>query len=199
MRIAQLEIFNLDDLDASSREVARSEWRENHLDYDLWDCTVDDAKEIAALMGIDISNVYFSGFRSQGDGACFEGEYTYRKGATTAVKAYAPKDATLHRIAADLQEAQRKAFYRLSASVSHTGRYSHKYCTTITVYDGRDGYGLHAAADEHDGIAKALRDFMRWVYRQLEAEHSWQMADEQIDESIRSSGVEFTEDGQLYP
>ena len=47
---------------------------------DWYESTFDDAKAIGALMGMDIDGIYFSGFCSQGDGACFEAGLSYRKG-----------------------------------------------------------------------------------------------------------------------
>jgi hypothetical protein len=44
-------------------------------------------------------------------------------------------------------------------------------------------------------IDQCMRDFADWIYKQLEAEHNYQMSDEQIDESIKCNEVEFSEDG----
>ena len=51
--------------------------------------------------------IWFSGFWSQGDGASWEGDYAYRKSATADLRAYAPQDRTLHRIADALRAVQR--------------------------------------------------------------------------------------------
>jgi hypothetical protein len=42
-----------------------------HLDW--WDGVYDCFKTDMADIGIDVDRMYFSGFYSQGDGACFEG------------------------------------------------------------------------------------------------------------------------------
>ena len=139
--------------------------------FDDWhESTIEDAKEIGKILGIDIDNVYFSGFWSQGDGACFTGSYSYAKGATKAIRQYAPLDKELHRIADDLQELQRKHFYGLSTTVTHSGHYSHEYCTQFSTYD-RDEY---ADADTDEALIEILRDYMRWIYRNLEREYEYQ-------------------------
>jgi hypothetical protein len=44
-----------------------------NVQYDWWDCVYDDFKTDMAEKGVYVDNIYFSGFWSQGDGACFEG------------------------------------------------------------------------------------------------------------------------------
>ena len=60
--------------------------------------------------------IWFSGFWSQGDGACFEGRYAYAPRASLRIRDYAPRDTELHRIADALQALQRLNFYQLTAS-----------------------------------------------------------------------------------
>lgn len=147
-------------------------------------------------MGIDIDKIYYSGFSSQGDGACFTGAYSYKKGAVNAVKEYAPTDETLHDIARDLQLVQKKHFYGLSASVSHRGHYQHENCTDISVdYDAPNYQGM--SEDAEDAICEALRDFMRWIYHRLETEYDWLTSDDQVKEAIAANEYEFTEEGEL--
>ena len=145
-------------------------------DYDWYDSTFDDAKTIGALMGFDIDDIYFSGFSSQGDGACFTGRLHYRKGAVAAVKAYAPLDLKLHAIAAAWQEANANEFYRISGTVKHSGRYSHENCTSFDFEDSRRCYGWTQTGFDESSFIEPARDFMRWIYRQLETESEYQYA-----------------------
>ena len=81
--------------------------------------------------------IFFSGFWSQGDGACFEGHYSYAAGAAAAIRAHAPLDVDLHAIADALGAMQRRNFYQLRADIRHHGRYNHEHSMTIAVK--RDG------------------------------------------------------------
>src|SRR3546814_8987198 len=93
--------------------------------------------------------IWFSGCWSQGDGACFEGDYSYAKGALATIRRYAPKDVALHRIADALGSIQRRNFYQLSARISHRGRYYHEYSMDIVVErDSPVVQALTAADDE---------------------------------------------------
>ena len=71
--VKHTDVYKFSELDKSAKETAMQNWREGHLDYEWWDFVFEDATEIGKLMGIDIDQIYFSGFASQGDGACFEG------------------------------------------------------------------------------------------------------------------------------
>lgn len=185
--------YTFDELDDSAKEAAREWWRQHCLDYEWWDGVFDLVKEAGECLGIDVDRIYFSGFGSQGDGACFEGTYSYRKGWCEALKKKFGGDllAELEKIGFALQAAQAPAFYKLSANVSHSGHYMHSGCTYISV-DHADRY---ATDDEEEEIKEALRDFMDWTYHRLEAEYDWLMSDEQVDEAILANGYEFTEDG----
>ena len=125
--------YKYEELSATAKEVARDEYRENGLDYDWYDCTLSDAKEIASFMGIEIEDIYFSGFSSQGDGACFTGYYRYKSGSAKAVRSHAPIDSKLNKIADDLIKVQARDFYQLTARVTHWGHYNHSGCTHIEV------------------------------------------------------------------
>jgi hypothetical protein len=46
-------------------------------------------------------------------------------------------------------------------------------------------------------VPELLRDYMRWIYRQLESAYEFHMSDESVDESIRINGYEFDENGRL--
>ena len=48
----------------------------------------------------------------------------------------------------------------------------------------------------HDTVTEALRDFADWIYRQLEAEYEWRMANEQVDDAITANEYTFDENGR---
>lgn len=47
--------------------------REINVDYDWWDCTYDDFRNDMEAVGIEVKDMNFTGFCSQGDGASFTG------------------------------------------------------------------------------------------------------------------------------
>jgi hypothetical protein len=207
-RTIETTVYSFEELSDEAKETAREWYRQGALEYDWSEFVIEDAANIAGLFGLDLKqrpvklmngdtryepSVYFSGFSSQGDGACFEGQYYYKKGALKAVKDYAPTDEKLHRIVKDLQSIQRRHFYRLTAAIEHYGRYYHSGCMTGNVYINGD----YADNDTHEAVWECFRDFADWIYRRLEAEHDYILSDEQVDESIACNEYEFDEDGNI--
>lgn len=210
-RTTEKTVYKFNELNDFAKERARSWWREcENQDPDFAEFTIDDAVQCGRLIGIEIATrpvklvgggtrqepcIYWSGFSSQGDGACFDGRYSYAKGSAKAIRSHAPEDRRLHSIADNLAKLQRRHFYRLEASVRQSGHYTHSGCTWIEVTDSYNGWDT--AADTADAVALELRDFMDWIYRQLESEYDYRMSDEQVDESIECNDYEFDESGRL--
>lgn len=176
--------------------------------FDGADCVYEDAANIGDILGIDLRTrkvtwgdgsihwancIYYSGFSSQGDGACFEGSYQYAKGSRAAIRAYAPSDTELHRIADDLYNLQRRFFYGLIAITRHRGHYYHSGCMIVDVTHDRDD----SRALPEDELTQLLRDFADWIYRRLEAEYDYCTSDETAREYLSDSGYEFTENGGI--
>lgn len=210
--IIETTVYRLGELSEDAKERARSWFREGIGDWDWYDFIYDDFDAICRILGIELSTtpvrlygggtrdkpcIWFSGFSSQGDGACFEGSYRYQPGALKALRDYAPKDVELHRIAGTLQKAQRRNFYRLNADIQHRGHYSHSGCMSIDV-EREDNRWQALVPDTEDAVIQALRDLADWLYLQLEREWEYQSSDECVDEGIVANDYTFTADGKRF-
>ncbi|KKN14036.1 hypothetical protein LCGC14_1000320 [marine sediment metagenome] len=197
--IVETKVYKFDELSDEAKQTALDGLRENCHDYEWWDYIFEDAKEIGKLVGIDIDNIYFSGFSSKGDGACFEGNYGYKTGSVKAVLQYAPQDEELHRITEELLALQKKCLYQIRASVKQSGHYNHRFCTDFSV-----DFESHATGIDYynkgveEAIIEVLRDYMHWIYKQLETQNDYMMSDEAIKETIEANKYEFIVDGELY-
>ena len=198
MRVVETNVFQFHELPSDAKQHAISTYWGEHWDYE---CVFEDAKEIAKLMGIDIDDIYFSGFWSQGDGACFTGTYRYAKGGVKTVMEYAPEDKELHRIANELQAVQKKYFYKLLSTIKHRGRYYHEMCMSIETVraDGdMNRYDCRGPSDDDEkAINEALRDFARWIYKRLEEQYNYETSEEAVLESCESNGYEFDSRGNI--
>ncbi|WP_323718173.1 MULTISPECIES: antitoxin of toxin-antitoxin stability system [Paracoccus] len=210
--VIETTVYRLDELSNAAKDKARAWYRDGGFDYDWFDAVYEDFQRIAEILGIRFKTrtvrlmgggsrqeprIFFTGFWSQGDGACFECHYAYRKNATAEIGCYAPQDTTLHGIADALQAVQRRNFYQLRAEASHRGHYYHEYCMAISVI--RDSPTWQAmTADAEDVVTEALRDLARWLYRQLEREYEYLASDEAVDEAIAANGYTFTADGKRF-
>jgi hypothetical protein len=189
---ATTTLYTFNELKDDARNNALTKLWDYLVDHEWHEHTIEEFKTtIAPLLGVTCTNVYFSGFASQGDGACFEGTFEYAKGMVANVKAHTPDDMELIEIAESIVAVQSKAFYRLHGSVSHKGRYSHSGCTDFTVYNHEDD----ATQDQEDSIEKCYTVLMDWLYYQLEREYTYLTSEEALTEYFLDSDLEFTEDG----
>ena len=210
--IIETTVYRLDELSDAAKEKARAWYREGGFDYDWYDAAYEDFQRIAEILGIRFKtrpvrlfgggtrqepSIWFRGFWSQGDGACFESHWSYAKGAAKRIRDYAPQDGALHRIADAFQAIQRRNFYQLRAEIAHRGHYYHEYCMAISVErDSPTWQDMTADADEV--VIEALRDLARWLYRQLEREYDYLSSEEAVDETILANGYTFTEAGRRF-
>jgi hypothetical protein len=210
MRTIETAVYKFNELSDAAKEKAR-EWYRGHGEYVCYDFIYEDAAEVAKILGFDICQtrkqlmngehrydptIYWSGFWSQGDGACFEGSYAWNKGCVEAIKKYAPKDTALHNIAYSLWQMQRPWFYKLTGSVKHSGHYYHERSMECSLDHSEYTYGYNSPLPE-DEFTDICADFAHWIYKQLEREYEWQMSDENVDESIVANEYEFTENGEI--
>lgn len=190
-------VYSFEELSESAKQRALQRYCENLDDY--WsESVIEDAKDVAALMGWNIESVYWSGFSSQGSGAQFVGTMRYKKSCAKAVKEYAPQDAGLHFIAKEWQDLQKRNFYALRAKVRSDGHYCHEYCTAFDCEDTRENHGYLENADTEKAIIEIARDFMRWIYKQLESAYDYEVSEENFKELCKGDDYTFLECGTMY-
>lgn len=170
---------------------------------DWWEFLFDQFKEDMLEKGIEVNQIYFSGFSSQGDGACFKGyiqniELFFR--AHELDKKY-PLLLEAHK--ADFDDA----IVELGAGVSARGLYCHDNTMYIISEDievrnyvDKDENPLRYAAieiyvDEFNSQAQEFsahcleifRAHARTLYRQLNDEHDYLTSDEHVLEFLISN------------
>ena len=207
--IIEITIYRFDELPDAAKDNARAWYREGAFAHDWYDAVYEDFQRIAEILGVHLRTrtsrlmggeisespcIWFTGFWSQGDGAAWEGSYSFRKGASSAIRSYAPKDRELHRIADALLAIQRRNFYQLQADVRHRGNYYHAFTMDIAVMR-ESPVGQDMTEDAESAVIDLLRDLARWLYRQLEQEYDYLSSDAAVDEAVLAYGYTFTEGG----
>jgi hypothetical protein len=200
------KVYELDELNDKAKEKARDWFKSTISDDTFWyECVIDDAKNLASLMGINISKIYFSGFSSQGDGACFIGNFDSKEVKQGAVKQEAPNDEELNRIASEFERLA-KVFPNLTFNTKHnTVRYNHENSVDFDFefFQDEDEANIPEQYKGNMGqavqdVKEASKDFMRWIYKQLEKEWDYQNSNECVDENIRANEYTFTESGVRF-
>lgn len=172
--------------------------------HDWWDCTCDMFKEDMKEQGIYVSNTYFSGFCSQGDGACFEGHLD--DVPLFLEKNYKPEDYPMIRKLLDSGGT-------VKFSVSHSGHYYHENSTRYYIEADRLEHVVDMPTDFHQQIVeqwesildKEIVDFekqsveifknhMRTLYRKLEEEYDHLTSDEAVKETILANDLQEESD-----
>lgn len=100
-QVDRYQVYKFSELSEAVQQKAVERYQQQQAGefFDSTEFVYDDAATIADLLGLDINtrrsnngnyspNIFYSGFWSQGDGACFEGNYQYKARALKAVKAY---------------------------------------------------------------------------------------------------------------
>ena len=211
-QVIEITVYTIDELSDAAKENARIWYRDQGLHDEWYDFVYEDFGTICGILGVTLATtpvrlygggtrdkpqVWFSGFWNQGDGASFSGQYSHAKGAARAIRAHAPKDGELHRIADALQAVQRRNFWQVHASIRQHGRYCHEYTMTIEVE--RDSPSWQPPTDDaEDAITEAMRDLARWLYRQLRAEYEHLTSDAAVDETVAANELTFTADGRRF-
>ncbi len=211
-QVIEIMVYTIDELSDAAKEAARAWYRESCLDYEWYDFVYEDFETICGILGITLATtpvrlygggtrdkpqIFWSDFSFQSDGASFAGYYSHAKGAARAIRAHAPQDTELHRIADALQAVQRRNIWQLHGTVRQRGRYCHEYTMAIEVE--RDSPTWQPPTDDaEDAVTEAMRDLARWLYRQLRAEYEHLTSDEAVDETLAANEWSFTASGEYF-
>ncbi len=211
-RTVETVVYELEELPDTAKEQARAWYRGTCLEHEWYDAVFEDFETICRILGVTLRtssvrlmgggtrekpHLWFRGFSSQGDGASFEGTFSHAKGAARAIRAHAPKDEELHRIADELQATQKRNFWQLNTVIRTRGSYCHEHSMAIEVE--RDSPTWQPMTDgAEDTVIEALRDLARWLYRQLEREYEDLTSDTAVDEAIEVNEYTFTAEGRRF-
>jgi hypothetical protein len=179
-----------------------TKYRDINVEYEWWDYTEHDFKQQMDKLGIEVDKIYFSGFWSQGDGACFEGRI--HRPLRFLRKHFPGKYPMLRKLIAmggDLK------FY-----CGHRGHYYHENCTSFEYYcdhfenliDPNDDLRVSVIeimdeqlneelVDFEEEATVIFRDYMKDLYRSLENEYESLTSDESVWEAIVANDLHLPE------
>ena len=191
-RIHETILYKFDELSTQAKKRAIISFQEDdsYLYYDWYQDTINDFETILELIGYYNITCYFSGFYSQGDGACFSARFSREKRCLQKVKSYCPKEEKILDI---VEQIQSEIPLHEEYEIKHSGHYYHEYCTNV-YYLGDD----EKAEQLDERFLELSRQLMRILYEKLNTEYDYLNSDEAITEYIKANNYEFTEDGKLY-
>lgn len=186
------------------RERLMEKHRSINVNHDHWHQSVYESfKEDMRKVGVHVRRMYFSGFWSQGDGACFEGEFD-------SLRTY------LDHHHKDQYPMVRKLLEHggyLSITCIHSGRYYHENCTEFSVEADTFYHLVECPTEFHEQIVdtwdkqlnqeidafekdviEQWRSYMGDLYRKLEAEYDYLVSDEAVWETIEANELDEDEE-----
>jgi hypothetical protein len=190
-----------DVLSKAKKDELLRQYRDIEVRADVWSEDVQEAfVEQMKAVGINVDQIYYTGFWSQGDGACFKGDV---------------ESWPLFLAAAGYEALSKIRLDGAYLSWTHSGHYYHEYCTSfetgglylVNPFDEEDEPLRHItwnASYGEDGPLLALekefiefiRSKMRELYRQLEERYDELTSDESVLSYILECVEDFDDFGE---
>lgn len=189
MRIKGITVYDFAELAEDVQEHVLNHFRDINTNYEWYDSVYDYWTDKLEGYGFIAPKIYFSGFWSQGDGACFDAEIDLDRAF----------DRYLEEFPLSHAEGFRAFLYECEARIVTTNhRYSHWNCRSIEYDSGHSGRCLNSKLDRFIGwLEEKRKEFSQAIYRELESEYNYLTSDEAVKESIDANDYEFTATGKV--
>ena len=179
--------------------------RDTNVNHEWWKFTIEQFQEELEAIGFSNTDVRFSGFWSQGDGASFTGDWDSAK--MLAVKELKEKGIELSDWAVELRRVLKGNLKDLKTKYATFSikRTSHHYCheNTVDIFYAeywnskkKEQYGI--PPEQEDDILEGCRTAMKAMYRILEKEYDYLTSDEAVEETLSVNEYKFDKDGKIW-
>ncbi len=192
MKKVTVNLYTVDELSADIRQKVIDKHRYINVDYDRWYDFIEDKwlKELESL-GYDDIKIYFSGFGSQGDGACFIANIDIEK--WVAVHKKKSEFAALLK--------WQKEYGDVTACIIHNHHYYFASSTSVSV--GENNWSAPENIQQQfekleEYIKKEREALGNRIYDELEEAYFDLTADESVLETLQINDYEFFEDGRRF-
>lgn len=190
MRQETISLYQFDELSEAVKKKMLDKHRHINVDYDGWDDWVlEDWYTKLKNLGYEDVKIYYSGFGSQGDGACFT--------ARVNIDQY----LSAHKLKTEFKALLewQKEYGDITAYIKHNHRYYFSTSTEVHVDENNWSAPSHVQPllnrlEEY--IKKERAVLGNEIYRALEDAYFNLTGDEAIGETLRINEYEFLEDGQ---
>ncbi len=210
----ETELFQFAELSDEARNNAIQHCREFNVNHDWFEFVYEKYVTFLKMIGADCEltpvktwedktiwkpSIQFSGFGSQGDGASFECNYSFKAGAVEAIKSEfgGESGAELVEFAKRLNRIQRRVFYRAECKIRTRGDYNHSGTMQIDLMLLGE-YAQETYMDCEDNLRQVFRDIADSLYRDLENAYEYLTSDESVIECIDANEYEFTASGKMF-
>lgn len=177
MRIVETKVYSFNELSAEAKKKALEKYRDVNIDYAGWcDFLIEQFQEELKEKGFEDPKILYSGFGSQGDGACF----------------------TCSKIDLEKWNGGKYSGKGLFINITHTAQYYYATSTNIIISDDYDALNSLQMADLELVLETDQEKLGNDFYKRLETSWTDLQSDEQVKDWIESNDVEFTQDGSPF-
>jgi hypothetical protein len=169
-------------------------YRSINVDYEWWDHIYDDNKIEMETKGISVTDMFFSGFYSQGDGACFIGRIDMAQFLKVHQLEQKYMAATFFagqgELWANLDQGNSRYYHEQTVSASLVVDSYNNYeedSTRYQVYETMQKVLDDEWKDLEDDVNNICRGYMQDLYRKLRDEHEYLTSDEAVWETIEAN------------
>ena len=199
MRIATKEykVFSIEDVknDEKLKEKVLQKYYDINVDFEGWyDGVYENWMEDLKNYGFEDVKIYFTGFCSQGDGACFISK-------NIKLSLLAEKLNFSSREIKVIKALQEQGY--IYSELTHNNQYYHEYSTYFVIYDGYTRatwkHILKIVSRLETATKNLIIALSKGIYRDLQKEYEYLTSEDSILETLKLNDYEFTEDGTIYP
>jgi hypothetical protein len=200
--------FTYQELTPAAQQKALEDWAQDEPYDNWWECLEEYLREDMKLRGIEIDDVQFSGFYSQGDGSSFVGNvdllhfmnWDAQQGEASHHLATTHKEAYLSMIPFNGDKSVDYEWIVVIKRNSH--HYSHENTVSTNVEydyygDGDDDMPENAVIELEQALDDIMRGYMRSYYKHLEDEYDYLTSAEAFIEACDANEYLFNVDGDM--
>jgi len=215
-----IRAYTYQELSDEAKESVKQWWYEHGAEHEWWDCAYEDFKREGYELGFVIDNINFSGFYSQGDGACWSGQVDTAQWLKTHTEDSIARDAWCALIQEEFCDKHMGIHFR--------GHYSHSGSMTCVGWDwcdesGEDDYlylklpsifqGMHYKDvrnlitssdyinkdpnDIEEAAFESAKGYADKLYKQLREEYEYITSEANLIEMCDINDWRFDEEGNM--
>ena len=218
--------YTYEQLNDNAKEKVRQWWYEHGAEHEWWDCAYEDFKEEGRKLGFDIGKMNFSGFYSQGDGACWSGHID----VVAWLRSHSEDSIGLEAWIQLINESFAEKHIPVgggNAHYSHSGTMSFGYWDSVLDSNGDDldgddallnkdsiFQGMHfkdllsiimhddnmphkTLNDIEEATAQSARDYADELYKRLREEYEYIVSEANLIEMCDINDWKFDEEGRM--
>lgn len=192
-------VYKFEELSDEVKEKVYENYRNFNVDNeDWWEGEVNLWTEELARVGFIRADIYFTGFWSQGDGACFDAKIDLD--VLSNVMFYKSTSYEEARMWRTINLANYHGYLGEVTIYTINHHYSHKNCRRISV----ENVYLRSCtvSDEIEktlmGLEDIRYDLCVQIYRSLREDYEYLTSDEAIKDTIEANDYDFTLNGKIY-